>query len=204
MSVLANLGSAKRHRMALKPGLLAAATGMLGAPFGAFMSRYFSETWLLLLFSGTVAVFALHLLLSQREISELNVPKAAMRKKIWVVTIGTIGFGAGIVSGLLGIGTGLILVPAFILISGLTVRRAVATSLIVIALISISSVSTHLIMGQRLPVTTTVLFAFGGVSGFVLSSTLKKQLPHRHFQRVFAVCILLMSIMITAVTLRKI
>ena len=45
------------------------------------------------------------------------------------------GFATGIISGLFGVGGGFVVVPALVLIAGIDIRQATATSLLVVALV---------------------------------------------------------------------
>lgn len=49
-----------------------------------------------------------------------------------------LGFGVGIVTGIVGAGGGFLIIPALVLLSGLTMKQAVGTSLLIIAINSIA------------------------------------------------------------------
>jgi uncharacterized membrane protein YfcA len=59
-----------------------------------------------------------------------------------------VGTTAGFIAGLLGLGGGIMLLPAFTALLGLPVRRAVATSLLAVAVLSIPSLITHALRGN--------------------------------------------------------
>ncbi len=59
-----------------------------------------------------------------------------------------IGAGAGMLAGLLGVGGGLVLVPGFTHLLGLDPKRAVATSLPAVAILSIPAMVTHAVLGH--------------------------------------------------------
>jgi hypothetical protein len=59
-----------------------------------------------------------------------------------------VGTVAGLLSGLLGIGGGVVMVPGFIQLTGLTVKRAIATSLVCVGLFSIPGTITHSLLGN--------------------------------------------------------
>lgn len=58
-----------------------------------------------------------------------------------------IGLGAGLMSGLLGIGGGIIMVPAFTEIARIPLKRAIATSLACVGLFAIPGTITHWLLG---------------------------------------------------------
>jgi uncharacterized membrane protein YfcA len=58
------------------------------------------------------------------------------------------GLGAGIVSGLLGIGGGIVLVPALTSLLGMPLKRAIGTSLVVITAIVVPGTVVHAVLGH--------------------------------------------------------
>jgi uncharacterized membrane protein YfcA len=56
-------------------------------------------------------------------------------------------------------------VPALVLVGGLAIHRAIATSLPVIYAISVAAVSSHLLTGQTIPLQVTTWFVAGGHTG---------------------------------------
>jgi uncharacterized membrane protein YfcA len=65
-----------------------------------------------------------------------------------LVVLVVLGVTAGFLAGVLGIGGGLILVPAFTGLLRLQVKEAVATSLVAVALMSVTSLVGHAIAGH--------------------------------------------------------
>ena len=59
-----------------------------------------------------------------------------------------VGLLAGFVSGLLGVGGGIVLVPAFTIWIGMPLRRALGTSLLVIAVLVIPGTIVHALLGN--------------------------------------------------------
>ena len=78
------------------------------------------------------------------------------------------GLAAGVLSGLFGVGGGFVIVPALVLVTGMGIHRAVATSLLVIALVGASGVASYLAAGRPLPLALTGLFVAGGLAGMEL------------------------------------
>ena len=63
------------------------------------------------------------------------------------VAMALIGLGAGLLSGLLGVGGGVVLVPAFTEILRLPLKRGIATSLTCVGLFAIPGTITHALLG---------------------------------------------------------
>jgi uncharacterized membrane protein YfcA len=59
-----------------------------------------------------------------------------------------VGAAAGLTSGLLGIGGGVVMVPGFVELAGLSVKRAIATSLVCVGLFGIPGTITHALLGN--------------------------------------------------------
>jgi uncharacterized membrane protein YfcA len=59
-----------------------------------------------------------------------------------------IGFGAGVVSGLLGVGGGIVMVPAFTLLIGMPLKRALGTSLATISALVVPGTIVHWWLGH--------------------------------------------------------
>lgn len=68
------------------------------------------------------------------------------RAETW--RLGAIGLAAGALSGLLGLGGGLIMVPAFTGLVRLTIKEAVATSLACVGALAVPGTITHAILGN--------------------------------------------------------
>src|SRR5690606_14980958 len=86
------------------------------------------------------------------------------------------GIATGILSGLFGVGGGFVVVPALVLFSGMGIHRAVATSLLVIALVSASGVAAKLLAGETLAMNVTLLFIIGGIVGLGLGTLFARTL----------------------------
>jgi hypothetical protein len=85
-----------------------------------------------------------------------------------------------------GIGGGFVIVPALLYVTGASIHRAVATSLMVIFLISLSGVASHLFQGQSFPMPVSALFLAGGFAGMFLGGALRDRLSGPALRKVFA------------------
>lgn len=59
-----------------------------------------------------------------------------------------VGAAAGLLSGLLGVGGGIVMVPGFTQIAGLSIKSAIATSLVCVAALAIPGTVTHAVLGN--------------------------------------------------------
>jgi uncharacterized membrane protein YfcA len=103
-----------------------------------------------------------------------------------------IGVAAGLLAGLLGIGGGVLMVPAMVLLLGMDQHVAQGTSLLVIIPAAALGSFTHHRHG-RLAVRDAATVAVGGVLGAALGSITALSLDEELLQRLFAVLILLVA-----------
>ena len=95
------------------------------------------------------------------------------------------GVVAGILSGLLGVGGGFVMVPALQRYTDLTTQSIVATSLAVIALVSLSGVVASTAAGH-LQWSIALPFAIGSLAGMAGGRLVASRLPAQHLQKAFA------------------
>jgi uncharacterized membrane protein YfcA len=82
-----------------------------------------------------------------------------------------VGVVAGTMSGLLGIGGGVVMVPGFVQLAGLSVKRAIATSLVCVAIFAVPGTITHALVGN-IDWRFALLLAVGVVPGARLGAAL--------------------------------
>src|SRR5262249_50678127 len=100
-----------------------------------------------------------------------------------------LGVVMGLLSGYMGVGGGLIAVPAFTLALGMTQQAAQGTSLAVILVTGPAGAIVHHRHGN-VALSLVPLLALGAILGAPLASWLAQMLPHEILARVFAVFLL--------------
>ena len=110
-----------------------------------------------------------------------------------ILALLAIGLSAGLLAGLLGIGGGVVMVPAMVLIMGMDQHVAQGTSLLVIIPAAAFGSFTHHRNG-RLALRDAAWLAAGGVLGAVLGSVTALSLDEELLQRLFAVLILVVAL----------
>ena len=108
-----------------------------------------------------------------------------------------IGLSAGILSGLVGVGGGIIMVPMFVLFLGLTQHNAQGLSLaVMLPPVTFLAVYNYHTAGSggnidwRIAVTVSILFIIGGFIG----SKIALQIDQRMLRKIFGVFMLLVAI----------
>ncbi|TWT88621.1 Sulfite exporter TauE/SafE [Pseudobythopirellula maris] len=200
VGAIALMGAATRLRSGetdVRTGLLFALAGMFGAPLGARLSKMLPEATLLLLFSGLMLVIAVRMWLksiatelpdgdAQRFVCQRDACGRPTLGPRCVALLAALGVFTGVLSGMFGVGGGFVIVPALVLFGGMRIHTAVATSLMVIFLISVSGVTSYTLDGGTLSWRLTALFALGGVLGMQLGTRLSAKLSGPTLQRTFA------------------
>ncbi len=109
-----------------------------------------------------------------------------------ILALLAIGLTAGTLAGLLGIGGGLLMVPAMVLITGFDQHVAQGTSLLVIIPAAAVGSFTHH-RHKRLALRDAAALAIGGVLGALLGSITALSLDEELLRRFFAVLLLLIA-----------
>jgi uncharacterized membrane protein YfcA len=95
-----------------------------------------------------------------------------------------------------GVGGGFIIVPALIVFSGMSMLRAVGTSLMVIAMVSVSGIVSQLSAGQVLNLEVTSMFVVGGLTGLRIGQSISQRLSSAMLQKIFSLAILLVALFV--------
>ncbi len=107
---------------------------------------------------------------------------------------GLIGLVGGVLSGLFGIGGGLVIVPALILLAGMTPKQAAGTSLTALLLpVGILGAMEYWRAGH-VDVRLAVLVAIGLLLGAFVGARLAIDLPNELLQRAFGVFLVIVGL----------
>ena len=110
-----------------------------------------------------------------------------------ILTLLAIGVAAGFLAGLLGVGGGILLVPAMVLLLGFDQHVAQGTSLVVIVPAAMIGTWTHYRRGTIRP-RDALLVAAGGVIGAAIGSLSALSIDDTLLQRGFAVVLLVVAV----------
>lgn len=208
-----------------KAATLLAAFGVLCAPLGVYVAHQLPEKVLAVLFSIVLLVVSIRsfqkfrtptLLIgddcddpngcpdNDEKVEPACAVNPATSKLFWTAPctkrlILTGGF-SGFISGLLGVGGGFIIVPTLHSISNLETKMIVATSLAVIALVSMASAFSYagsgaILWGIALP------FVGATVGGMVLGRALQSKIPSHINVLIFGILSLIIAILMLTKTL---
>ena len=210
IAVAGSLGAINGLRTKLlryRAALVMATLGIVLAPVGVYLAQRIPNQPLLIAFASILIVVSIRMLIQAQQEITGNVPKErpappckldqSIGRLIWSVPCARslMGSGAvaGFLSGLLGVGGGFIIVPALKKVTDLPMQSIVATSLGVLALISIAGVTSATVAGH-LNWSIGIPFAGGAVAGMLLGSVIARQISGPRIQQAFAIFTFLISL----------
>lgn len=172
--------------------------GMAGTYIGAWLANWVPGLIQLSLFA-VVMLLASWLMLKPVVLDDTpHEPR-----DIW--KIGLDGLLVGVLTGLVGVGGGFLIVPALVLLGGLTMHCAVATSLVIIALKSLTGFWKYLdVLDQQglvLDWNVIAIVTILGVLGSFAGSRIAGRFDQQKLKKVFGLFLIIMGIYILARTL---
>jgi uncharacterized protein len=111
----------------------------------------------------------------------------AGRRSLW--TASAVGGAAGALSGLFGVGGGILIVPGLVLLLGMPQRQAHATSLAAIIPIAVAGAAGYAIAGA-VDWISAALLTVGGAVGALAGARALRRIPERGLRIIFAVFLL--------------
>ncbi|WP_413166261.1 sulfite exporter TauE/SafE family protein [Aeromonas salmonicida] len=166
--------------------------GMLGTYFGAWGGTLVNSKIQLSIFV-ILMLIAAKLMWSGRG----KFLAETKQSKIKIVINGTV---VGAITGFVGVGGGFLIVPALVILGGLTMPLAIATSLLIISMQSLVGFSKYyqIFSEQHIIFDWAVIgwMIFGGIAGSYVGIWLSNKLPKDIMQKSFSIFLLLMGIFI--------
>ncbi|MEU0600800.1 sulfite exporter TauE/SafE family protein [Streptomyces sp. NPDC006393] len=188
-SVTALTGHARDGNVAWRTGLLFALAGIVPATIAGAAAGRLPESLLIVAFAGTAALAALRMLRSAR-----SEPSGRVRPG----KAGAAGAGLGAVTGFLGVGGGFLAVPALVGVLGLTMRRAVGTSLLVITVNSLAALAARAGTGTQPHWAVIAPFTAAAILGAWDGKRLSKRIRSATLRTVFAYVLLAVAVFMLA------
>jgi len=169
--------------------------GMAGTYLGAVIAAYVPGIIQLALFA-LVMLLASYMMLRPVELTDApHEPREAWK-------IAGDGLLVGVITGLVGVGGGFLIVPALVLLGGLGIHAAVATSLVIIALKSYSGFYKYIAVldaqNLQLDWQTLMIVTVLGVVGSYGGARYAKRMPQDKLKRWFGYFLVIMGIYILA------
>ncbi len=171
-AIASSISYAKQRRIEYSLGLKLGLLSIPGTIVGAYVSSEITPSIFKILFA-LILVSASSYIFSKRKIEPKNYN---FSKQIMILAIGA-SFFAGIISGLFGVGGGIIFVPLMVIAIGLSMKNAAPTSQFILLFASGSALVTHTILGHPAFYQALLLAAgafTGGLVGARLSLEIKE------------------------------
>ncbi len=124
--------------------------------------------------------------------SALPQPQSARRAPLWLLA--AVALGIGLLTGLFGVGGGFLIVPALVLVFRFPFAIAVGTSLLVIALNSVSALAFKYDTWGDVSWSVPLLVIVGGLVGSFAASTVNVGIPQRLLERGFAIALVVLAV----------
>jgi uncharacterized membrane protein YfcA len=109
----------------------------------------------------------------------------------WVLPV--VAIAIGLMTGVFGVGGGFLIVPALVLVFGLPFGMATGTSLVVVALNSITALLFKYDTWAQIDWHIPLLVIVGGLVGSTVASTMNHGIPVRYLERAFALLLVALA-----------
>jgi uncharacterized membrane protein YfcA len=166
--------------------LIFGGVGMVLAYAAAGISKGLSPDVLMVAFALLMLVIGIVMLTRRQTEREIDAP-LSLRKVI------ISGAGVGLLTGLLGVGGGFLIVPALVMLVGLPIQQAVATSLVVIAMNSAAGFLGHL-DAFSIDLTLISVFVGAGIAGTFAGARVARRLPAHLLRQTFALFVITLAL----------
>ncbi len=108
---------------------------------------------------------------------------------------GAIGLAAGVASGYVGVGGGFLMVPLFLSVIGIDMRKASGTSLLAVMILAIPGVIQQAIMGN-INYVAGIAIAIGSIPGAIIGAKLVTYVPERTLRFIFGGFLLVAAVIL--------
>jgi len=183
------ISHARAGRVRWRIGILFGLAGMAGAFGGGRIAASIPGSVLMILFGLMMAATAIAMLRGP------TTAKPSMVTDLPTSKIIAEGVVVGVVTGLVGAGGGFLVVPALVLLGGLSMELAVGTSLVVISMKSFAGLAGHL---GHVSIDWPIVLAITGtaVVGSLIGGKLAGRIPPAMLRRGFGVFIIVMAVVV--------
>jgi uncharacterized membrane protein YfcA len=158
--------------------LVFAGTGTIGAALGAELGKATDGARLLALFGGMMIVVGATMLRKRRSPEKSDVRLRPATARHLLPRLVPAGLVVGGLAGFFGIGGGLLIVPALIFATGMPLRNAVGTSLVVVTALGLTTAASYAVSGDVNWWLVAVLL-LGGIGGSLAGIALGKLLANK-------------------------
>jgi uncharacterized membrane protein YfcA len=185
-SLIGSILHYKKGSVNLTTGMLFGIIGMVGAYLGSSLTYFFLPKTLLFIFATLMIVISLAMLLKNND-------KMESKKETSIGKAIIIGLIVGLLTGFLGVGGGFLIVPALVLFSGLEMKDAIGTSLLVISINCVAGLMGHL-HHSKFNIPLTLLITTIAAIGTLLGTRLSYKVSPSALKKGFAIFVLVVGV----------
>ncbi len=168
---------------------------VVGAVLASLVGGRLADRVLLLGFAGMLVVIAVLVVARTRLAGAPHPPGAPVERG---GTVAALSFLSGAASGLFGVGGGVLVVPALVLVGRMPLREAAITSSLCLMTSAASAGAVHAAHGT-LPIDVVALSLVGVLPGGVVGARLQRRVPERALEAGF----LVLAVVVAAMTVHK-
>lgn len=195
ISLFAAIPYARQKQVKWRTVVLFGVPGMMGAAAGAWAAHYVSDALQMLVFAALL-LSASYLMFRPVKLDDADSEQA--ERSMYKIALDGVVVGA--ITGLVGVGGGFLIIPALVLLGGLSMRLAVGTSLVIIAIKSLAGFVSYLQVLEALDLSLDWaiigIFSVIGIVGGWLGHKISSKINQEHLKKGFAVFLVLMGIFI--------
>lgn len=122
-------------------------------------------------------------------------PSASKLSRKQLLLGGVIGLAAGVASGYVGVGGGFLMVPLFLSVIGIDMRKASGTSLIAVMILAIPGVIQQAMLGN-INYVAGIAIAIGSIPGATIGAKLVTHVPERTLRFIFGGFLLVAAVIL--------
>lgn len=186
-SVVGAFSHARAGRVQWRTAMLFGALSMIGAYSGGQLTRFIPGDALLVAFAVIMVATAIAMLRGRR-----STGVGAPQRRMPLVKTAAIGLALGLVTGTVGAGGGFLVVPALVLLGGLTMPAAVGTSLAIIAMNSFAGLAGYLSV-MRIDWAVAAMVTAAAVAGALVGVRFAGRINPEVLRRAFGWFVLVMA-----------
>lgn len=164
--------------------LYVAPMGILGSIIGSYVTAYIDPRYLMIVTAILVIYFGIEFI-KKRKIKVL--PEFSAVRTI------LLGFVAGFVSGLLGVGGGIVLIPGFHFLCGVPIKIAMGTSLVIITLLAIPGSVVHYFL-RHIDLIIFMGLTLGVIPGSQIGSRITVKVKDDRIKKAFGIFLIIIGV----------
>jgi len=203
-SLSGSFSFARQGRIFYRAAIVMIIPGMIGAVIGGYVTTLLPGSWLAMVFSGVIILFAVAMLSGDRTLvfpitigPSFNEEcrdrfSTCVTMRMYYLHLVFWGTLSGLIGAVCGLGGGVVNVPALFIL-GMPIHFAAASSTFIIFFTSLSGAAVHLALGHIIP-WLALIFAAGGFFGAQIGSRLVPGIPAESLKKIIGVMFILIAV----------